>query len=127
MNTQQQQQQQQANCFYLFTMSIPVPSKTKTNFRSAIVSAIFLDRLEMDQEAFLKRMTLMKLNKFNFVFITSRATVSFNTETNSAYHSTLMIDIVNLDYFFSFEGFEEYFTIKKVENYEVVYCIEGCA
>jgi hypothetical protein len=117
--------QYQENCYYLFTMSIPIPSKTKTDFRSAIVSSIFLERLELDQYEFLKRMTLLNLNKFNFVFISSKATEIFWTQSRTYYRSTLTIDSVNLNYFFSFEGLNQYFQLRKEENYEIVYCIEG--
>lgn len=126
MKTQTQTNTQyQDNCFYLFTMSIPVPSKTKTDFRSAIVSSIFLEKLEIDQDNFLKQMTLLNLNKFNFVFISSKATEKYIVQSRSNYRSTLTIDYVNLDYFFSFEGLNQYFRLRKEENYEIVYCIEG--
>ena len=58
--------------FYVFTKSVPIESKTKTGFRSAIVSAVYLENLELNHLEFFDRMMMFGLRKYNLVFITVR-------------------------------------------------------
>ncbi len=70
-------------------------------------------------------MASIKWKNFCLVFITSKAKNNYLTTTDRFYDSNLTIDFVKFEYFFSLEGLDKYFDLRKGDNYEIVYCIEG--
>lgn len=105
-------------------MSTPTHSKSKVGFRSAIVTAIYLEKISLKEDIILERMLLLGIKKMNVVIISDEIVNDYTNEFNKD-SSSIKIEYINLIYFFSLENLDRLFSNKKGENYNTIYYIHN--
>jgi len=110
--------------FNVLTLSIPILNPNKPNYKSAIVSSVYLEDLKINNK-FLNRMLNLNLRKMVLVWISENFDYSdeFSIEEikYGAGITSIKIVKINTHKFFSYDGLEYFFSDNRSDNFEVVY------
>jgi hypothetical protein len=114
--------------FNVLTLSIPTLNPNKPNYKSAIVSSVFLENLKISN-IFLDRMLNLNLRRMVLVLISESYDYSDDFDINeikdSAEITSIKIVSVNTRKFFSYDGLEYFFSDNRGDNYEVIYAFHN--